>query len=100
MSSLRTSGKRTPRAGGSRPRARSAALGGDYARLVTKLPIGRNTGLLSASLATNSATLQLSAAVASLTLVRVLHIEGLLGLGPAIVLAAGALAALPAGLLM
>jgi MFS family permease len=48
----------------------------------------------------NSATLQLSAAVASLTLVQVLDIEGLLGLGPAIVLAAGALAALPAGLLM
>jgi len=67
---------------------------------VTTLPIGRNTALLSSSLAMNSATLQLSAAVASLTLVRVLHIDGLLGLGPAIVLAAGALAALPAGLLM
>ena len=66
----------------------------------TSLPIGRNTALLSSSLAMNSATLQLSAAVASLTLVRVLDIEGLLGLGPAIVLAAGALAALPAGLLM
>ena len=64
------------------------------------LPIARNTALLSSSLAMNSATLQLSAAVASLTLVRVLDIEGLLGLGPAIVLAAGALAALPAGLLM
>jgi len=63
-------------------------------------PIRRNTALLSSSLAMNSATLQLGAAVASLTLVRVLHIEGLLGLGPAIVLAAGALAALPAGLLM
>ena len=48
----------------------------------------------------NSATLQLAAAVASLTLVRVLDIEGLLGLGPAIVLGSGALAALPAGLLM
>jgi MFS family permease len=67
---------------------------------VSQLPIGRNTALLSSSLAMNSATLQLSAAVASLTLVRVLDIEGLLGLGPAIVLAAGALAALPAGLLM
>jgi len=67
---------------------------------VTKLPVGRNTALLSGSLAMNSATLQLSAAVASLTLVRVLDIDGLLGLGPAIVLAAGALAALPAGLLM
>ena len=64
------------------------------------LPIGRNTALLSSSLAMNSATLQLAAAVASLTLVQVVHVEGLLGLGPAIVLAAGALAALPAGLLM
>jgi MFS family permease len=61
------------------------------------LPIRRNTILLSAALATNSAMLQLSAAVASLTLVNVLDIEGLLGLGPAIVLASGALAALPAG---
>jgi MFS family permease len=61
------------------------------------LPIGRNTVLLSAALAANSAMLQLSAAVASLTLVLVLDIEGLLGLGPAIVLASGALAALPAG---
>lgn len=64
------------------------------------LPVGRNTALLSGSLAMNSATLQLAAAVASLTLVRVLDIEGLLGLGPAITLGAGALAALPAGLLM
>jgi MFS family permease len=64
------------------------------------LPIGRNTALLSGSLAMNSATLQLAAAVASLTLVRVLDVEGLLGLGPAITLGAGALAALPAGLLM
>jgi MFS family permease len=61
------------------------------------LPIRRNTILLSAALATNSAMLQLSAAVASLTLVNVLDIEGLLGLGPAIVLASAALAALPAG---
>jgi MFS family permease len=61
------------------------------------LPIRRNTGLLAAALAANSAMLQLSAAVASLTLVNVLDIEGLLGLGPAIVLAASALVALPAG---
>jgi MFS family permease len=61
------------------------------------LPIRRNTVLLSAALAANSAMLQLSAAVASLTLVLVLDFEGLLGLGPAIVLASGALAALPAG---
>ena len=64
------------------------------------LPIGRNTALLSAALAANSAMLQLSAAVASLTLVLVIGVEGLLGLGPAIVLASGALAALPAGRLM
>ena len=56
--------------------------------------------LLSAALAANSAMLQLQAAVASLTLVLVLDVQGLLGLGPAIVLASGALAALPAGRLM
>jgi MFS family permease len=61
------------------------------------LPVGRNTALLSAALAANSAMLQLSAAVASITLALVLDVEGLLGLGPAIVLASGALAALPAG---
>jgi MFS family permease len=61
------------------------------------LPVRRNTGLLSASLAANSAMLQLSAAVASLTFVLVTGVEGLLGLGPAIVLASGALTALPAG---
>ncbi len=65
-----------------------------------QLPIARNTALLSGALAFNSATLQLSAAVASLTLVLVLDVEGLLGLGPAIVLGSGALAALPAGRLM
>jgi MFS family permease len=64
---------------------------------VPSLPIGRNTVLLSAALAANSAMLQLSAAVASITLALVLDVEGLLGLGPAIVLASGALAALPAG---
>jgi MFS family permease len=61
------------------------------------LPIGRNTALLSASLAANSGMLQLQAAVASLTLVQVLGIKGLLGLGPAIVLASGALTAPFAG---
>ncbi len=64
------------------------------------LPIRRNTFLLSAALAANSGMLQLNAAVSSLTLVLVVGVEGLLGLGPAIVLASGALAALPAGRLM
>jgi MFS family permease len=62
-----------------------------------ELPIRRNTVLLAAALAANSAMLQMSAAVASLTLVLVVDVEGLLGLGPAIVLGCGALAALPAG---
>ena len=66
----------------------------------TDLPIRRNTALLSGALAANSATLQLQAAVASITLVLVLDVEGLLGLGPAIVLATGAVTALPAGRLM
>jgi MFS family permease len=44
--------------------------------------------------------LQLAVAVATITLVLVTGIESILGLGPAIFLAAGALAALPAGWLM
>jgi MFS family permease len=67
---------------------------------VPELPIRRNTLLLSAALAANSGMLQLSAAVSSLTLVLVVGVDQLLGLGPAIVLASGALAALPAGRLM
>ncbi len=59
--------------------------------------VRRNTILLSASLAVTSATLQLVAAVASLTFVLVTGIEVLLGLGPAIFLASAGLTALPAG---
>jgi MFS family permease len=66
-------------------------------RASSALPIARNTALLSAALAANSGMLQLQAAVASLTLVEVLGIDGLLGLGPAIVLASGALTAPFAG---
>src|SRR5919108_146044 len=62
-----------------------------------QLPIRRNTVLLAASLAANSAMLQLSAAIATLTVVLVVGVEGLVGLGPAIVLGTGALFALPAG---
>jgi MFS family permease len=64
---------------------------------VRDLPIRRNTALLSGALAANSAMLQLSAAVATLTFALVVEIEGLLGLGPALVLGTGALTALPAG---
>ena len=59
--------------------------------------VRRNTFLLSASLAVNSATLQLAAAVASLTFVEVTGVVALLGLGPAIFLTSAALTALPAG---
>ncbi len=59
--------------------------------------VRRNTLLLSASLAVTSATLQLVAAVASLTFVLVTGVEVLLGVGPAIFLASAGLSALPAG---
>lgn len=61
------------------------------------LPIRRNTILLAAIMAVNSAVLQLVAAVSSLTFVLVTGFESLLGLGPAIFLAASALTAFPAG---
>ena len=65
--------------------------------MTSDLPIRRNTALLSGALAANSAMLQLAAAVATLTFALVIEIEGLLGLGPALVLGTGALTALPAG---
>jgi MFS family permease len=61
------------------------------------LPIRRNTALLAAVMAVNSAQLQLVAAAASLTFVLVTGFESLLGLGPAIFLTASALTAVPAG---
>jgi MFS family permease len=63
-------------------------------------PVRRNTILLSACLVVLSGVLQLAVAVATITLVLVTGIESILGLGPAIFLTAGALAALPAGRLM
>src|SRR2546423_15319382 len=64
------------------------------------LPIRRNTIILSATMAVNSAVLQLVAAVSSLTFVLVTGVRGLLGLGPAIFLTASGLTAVPAGRLM
>ncbi len=64
------------------------------------LPIRRNTIVLSATMAVNSAVLQLVAAVSSLTFVLVTGVRGLLGLGPAIFLIASGLTAVPAGRLM
>jgi MFS family permease len=66
----------------------------------TQFPIRRNTALLAAAMAVNSAVLQLVAAVSSITFVLVTGVEGLLGLGPAIYLASSGVAALPAGKLM
>jgi MFS family permease len=67
---------------------------------VPDLPIRRNTVLLSATMAVNSAVLQLVAAVASLTFVLVTGVRGLLGLGPAVFLVASGLTSVPAGRLM
>jgi MFS family permease len=63
-------------------------------------PIRRNTILLAATLTCLSGMVQLAVAVATITLVLVTGVEGILGLGPAIFLMAGALAAFPAGKLM
>jgi MFS family permease len=67
---------------------------------VSRYPVRRNTLLLSAALTCLSGMLQLTAAVATTTLVAVTGIEGILGLGPAILLSSAAVAALPAGRLM
>jgi MFS family permease len=53
--------------------------------------IRRNTFLLAATLAVNSAVVQLVAAVSSLTFVHVTGVRGLLGLGPAIFLTSSGL---------
>ena len=63
-------------------------------------PVRRNTILLAATLTSLSGMVQLAVAVATVTLVLVTGIEGILGLGPAIFLTAGAVAAYPAGNLM
>jgi len=62
--------------------------------------VRRNALLLAGSLVCNSGMFQLAAALSSLTLVAVTGITGILGLGPAIFLAAGGLSAGPAGRLM
>jgi MFS family permease len=59
--------------------------------------IRRNTLLLAATLAVNSAVVQLVAAVSSLTFVLVTGVRGLLGLGPAIFLTAAAVTGAVAG---
>ena len=63
-------------------------------------PVKRNAFLLAGGLVCNSGMFQLAAALSSLTLVAVTGIKGILGLGPAIFLASGAVAVGPAGRLM
>jgi MFS family permease len=67
---------------------------------VSAYPVRRNALLLAAGLVCLSGMVQLVVAVATVTLVEVTGIEGILGLGPAIFLGSGGLAALPAGRLM
>jgi MFS family permease len=64
---------------------------------VERFPVTRNAVLLAAGLVCMNGAVQLFVAVATVTLVAVTGIEGILGLGPAIYLAAGALAVFPAG---
>lgn len=60
-------------------------------------PVTRNAVLLAAGLVCLNGAVQLFVALATVTLVAVTGIEGILGLGPAIYLGAGALAVFPAG---
>jgi MFS family permease len=62
-----------------------------------RFPVTRNAVLLAACLVCMNGAVQLFVALATVTLVAVTGIEGILGLGPAIFLASGALAVFPAG---
>ncbi len=64
---------------------------------MSEFPVRRNTVLLSAAMAVNSAALQLSAAMSAISFALVTGITGLLGLGPAISLVASSLTAGVAG---
>ena len=65
--------------------------------LVDPRIVRRSSFLLAATLACLSGMVQLVVAVATITLVLVTGVEGILGLGPAVFLVAGACVALPAG---
>jgi len=60
-------------------------------------PVRRNALLLTAGLVCLSGMFQLAVALSTVTLVVGTGVEGILGLAPAIFLAAGALAVAPAG---
>jgi MFS family permease len=65
-----------------------------------QFPIRRNATLLAAAMATQSAAMQLSAAMSSLTFALVTGLSSLLGMGPALTMLAAALTAQPAGRMM
>ena len=67
---------------------------------MTTFPIRRNAALLAGAMAMQSAALQLSAAMSSITFALVTGITSLLGVGPALTMVAAALSAQPAGRLM
>lgn len=67
---------------------------------LSDLPIRRNASLLAGAMAMQSAALQLSAAMSSLTFALVTGVTSLLGLGPALTMIAAAISAQPAGRLM
>jgi MFS family permease len=62
-----------------------------------RYPVTRNAVLLATGLVCMTGGIQLFVALSTVTLVAVTGIEGILGLGPAIYLTAGALAVFPAG---
>src|SRR5688572_31555106 len=68
-----------------------------YVPAMTDFPIRRNAMLLAGAMAMQSAALQLSAAMSSLTFALVTGVTGLVGLGPALTMIAAALTAQPAG---
>ena len=67
------------------------------ANMSAKLPVARNTLLLSGGMAALYGMVQLWAAVTPITFEAVTGLKGLVGLGPAIFMSTAALAALPAG---
>src|SRR5439155_507407 len=73
---------------------------GSRSSLVENLPIRRNTAILAATMAVYLAVLQLGAAVLSLTFVLVTGFRALLGLGPAIYLAAAGLSLVACALVL
>lgn len=60
-------------------------------------PVRRNAVLLALGLVFQSGMIQLAVALGTVTIVAVTGVKGILGLGPAVFLVAGALAVGPAG---